>query len=627
MKSIFILVIFIIFTVVSSVVGMPPHPESVLDLSDDESDRIWQFRMDAMSRGLDAPGISVLDNMQPVRRDDPNEVMLRVPVILVDFDDNEAARNDHPSAYYDELLFSLDEYETGSMRDWYSENSDGAVHIIGQVIGWFRMEEDYSYYVNEQFGIGNYPRNSQRLAEDLVQIADEDIDYGEFDNDDDGQVDAVFIVFAGEGAEENPRNEDLIWSHSWRLRMRIELDNVDVYDYVVVPENGRIGVFGHELGHALFGLPDLYDTRGGSAGIGNWSMMSYGAWGDNGRRPVHFDAWCKLQLGWVNARVIDEDDVFALDPVEETHEIIILWNPDDRGDEYFLAENRAHIGFDGELPGTGLLVYHCDDSRPNNDYPWWPGHEDDRHNIVSIEQADGNWDLEQDENLGDEGDPFPGSEDNRRFDADSNPNSRDYGGNDTGVAIVNISHVGNRITARWMVGVEGPGVAEHIIALSEGWNLISSQVTPPDDDIRIVMAQLVQDDLLFILKDARGRFYAPFIGENGFNNIPGWNETHGYYARALADCELIIAGRIIDAQQPIPAPSGWQIVPYYPDYELSAEEAFQSIADDMRMAKNARGRFYIPEIPFNNMSDLRPGEGYQVYLHRDVELIYPEQDD
>ncbi len=38
------------------------------------------------------------------------------------------------------------------------------------------------------------------------------------------------------------------------------------------------GVFAHEMGHAAFGLPDLYDTDNSSEGLGNWSLMAGGSW-------------------------------------------------------------------------------------------------------------------------------------------------------------------------------------------------------------------------------------------------------------------------------------------------------------------------------------------------------------
>ena len=77
-----------------------------------------------------------------------------------------------------------------------------------------------------------------------------------------------------------------------------------VGDYTIQPENGGLGVFAHEYGHDL-GLPDHYDTAGGSNATGFWTVMSSGSYlgegkDDIGQGPGDFGAWDKLQLGWLN---------------------------------------------------------------------------------------------------------------------------------------------------------------------------------------------------------------------------------------------------------------------------------------------------------------------------------------
>ena len=74
------------------------------------------------------------------------------------------------------------------------------------------------------------------------------------------------------------------------------------------PENGGVGVIAHETGHD-YGLPDEYDTTyAGEASSAFWTIMSSGSYGgDNsngiGNWPIHFNAWDKFQLGWLNYEV------------------------------------------------------------------------------------------------------------------------------------------------------------------------------------------------------------------------------------------------------------------------------------------------------------------------------------
>ena len=133
--------------------------------------------------------------------------------------------------------------------------------------------------------------------------------------------------------------------------------------YLTVPEDCKIGVCAHELGHLLFGFPDLYDTDGSSEGIGNWCLMAAGSWGGGGDMPVHPSAWCKANQGWVTV-----DNGAAKRPcrrsqdVKTSQTVYRLWKDGATGNEYFLVENRQQIGFDASLPGGGLLVWHVDEA-------------------------------------------------------------------------------------------------------------------------------------------------------------------------------------------------------------------------------------------------------------------------
>ncbi|MCF7811728.1 M6 family metalloprotease domain-containing protein [bacterium] len=598
---------------------MPPHPKWLHESDAQARSELGAFFIDAHQRGVNSQGESIIETMNRIRRDDDEPITLRVAVILVDFDDNEADNDEYPIEHYEDMLFSVEQYETGSMRDYYLENSQGTVNIIGEVAGWYRMPQTYDYYCNGRYGLGGYPRNAQKMAGDALIAADDDLNYADFDNDNDGDAEGIFIVHAGMGAEEDPDNQDLIWSHAWTVRGVGELDNKSFYKYSTVPEDGRIGVYGHELGHSLFGLPDLYDTDYESKGVGDWSMMSYGSWGGEGLSPAHFDAWCKTQLGWANILELEYDTEFTLLPVETTNRIIKMWNPEQRGSQYFLIENRDSIGFDATLPGFGLLVYHVDDAMRNNDNPWWPDNQGYRHNLVAIEQADGEWHLELDENYGDTGDPYPGSSDNHTFDADTEPDSRDYNGDETGVAIREIESGDNGVFARWNVGVDPPEV-EQVIELTAGWNLISMNVIPNSCDIQDIFAQLFEADLIVQIKNSNGDFISPAWE---FYGIEFWNPNEGLHLNVRDDTELRITGISFDPQYPIRFKEGWQIMPYYPYYSLDVRTALKGLGGQLRIIKDVNGDFYWPQYDYSNMSEMRPGQGYFICVFDDVEMVFP----
>ncbi|MCI0486055.1 MAG: M6 family metalloprotease domain-containing protein [Blastocatellia bacterium] len=348
-------------------------------------------------------------------------------VILADFPDNQGQRD--PQEFSD-LLFSLGTYPTGSMRDYYSEVSYGKLDVTGHVTSWLRMPKPYSYYVNGESGMSaKYPENSQGLTEDALKAAARLVDFREFDQDGDGFLDGLFIVHAGSGAEvieDADTRRQMIWSHKWHLKEPLTLGGVKAYAYSIEPENGVMGVFAHEFGHVL-GLPDLYDTTNRSAGAGMWCLMASGSWGGGGRRPTHLCAWSKAHLGWLKPKNITDTNTIELMAIEDSAISYRLWTDGKSGQEYFLLENRQAQGFDEDLPGTGLLIWHIDDGQSDNDDP--------RHYRVGLEQADGKRDLERGQNEGDDSDPYPGDTGSTLFDDASKPNSRDYFGDPTNVEV------------------------------------------------------------------------------------------------------------------------------------------------------------------------------------------------
>ncbi|MEZ4649337.1 MAG: immune inhibitor A [Candidatus Eisenbacteria bacterium] len=129
----------------------------------------------------------------------------------------------------------------------------------------------------------------------------------------------------------------------------------------------EIGVVCHEPGHGL-GLPDLYDTYeeigvlGDSQGIGYWGLMGAGNW-NKPALPGHMTAHSKWRLGWLDYLDILQDGVIWLPPIETEPVAARVWSFGAGGPEYFLVENRQPIGFDANLKGQGLVIYHVDDLR------------------------------------------------------------------------------------------------------------------------------------------------------------------------------------------------------------------------------------------------------------------------
>ncbi|MEN6403091.1 MAG: M6 family metalloprotease domain-containing protein [Armatimonadia bacterium] len=437
-----------------------PHPRL---LANDKVMARLRGRQSKRGVGIDQPGRSPLQ----MRSLAAGKASQRVTgtwnalVLLVDFSDNTPTV--YPGAgaatHYADMLFSTGTYPTGSMNDYYKEVSHNSFSVGGAVAGgasnWYRAPQTYAYYVNGHYGDESpYPNNCQKLVEDLVDSADADVNFANYDNDGDGYVDALFVVHAGPGAEYTGDVND-IWSHKWSINPRAK-DGKFVYVYSIEPEDGEIGVFCHEFGHVL-GLPDLYDTDYTSSGVGYWSLMAAGSWGGDGAHaatPSHLDIWSKIQLGWSMPIIPTMNATGMPIPDSETTPVCLrLWTNGAMGNEYFLVENRQKTGFDTYLPAAGLCIWHIDESKSNNNSEWWSGMPSASHYKVALEQADEQWNLEHKINRGDAGDVFGGPPPAAFFDGMGLRNSNSYAGVATNVAVSNIMLAGPFITADIAVSV------------------------------------------------------------------------------------------------------------------------------------------------------------------------------
>jgi immune inhibitor A len=366
--------------------------------------------------------------------------VVRVIVVLVNFTDKQMTNT---AAHFNDLFFSQGVIPTKSVREYYKDVTHGIIDIQGQVVGPFTMPQTLATYAHGASGLGNALPNARTMARDAVTAADPVVNFAPFDNDGNGFVDAFIVIHAGPGGEVTGNPGD-IWSHKWVLDGGAKtVDGTKIFGYLTVPEDCKIGVCSHELGHLLFGFPDLYDTDNTSEGIGNFCLMAAGSWGGGGDTPVHPSAWCKANQGWAAVTNVMANGAKNIEDVKTSHQVFRLWKDGASGSEYFLVENRQKTGFDASLPGGGLLIWHIDDSQSGNT--------DETHYKVALMQADAKKDLEHNVNRGDAGDPYPGTANNTGFNSTSTPNSKSYSGQDTCIAVNGIGAAGPVMTANLRV--------------------------------------------------------------------------------------------------------------------------------------------------------------------------------
>ena len=252
---------------------------------------------------------------------------------------------------------------------------------------------------------------------------------------------------------------------------------IRVNDYIMQPAQStrsgmiEIGVFSHEFGHAL-GLPDLYDTDYSSDGVGSWCLMASGSW-STPSSPTHLSAWCKEMMGWI-VPVFPQENVLGMEfpNAEENPYAVKLWthgqldpyigrysHGQDVGREYFLIENRQHLGSELHLPNTGLLIWHIDNTRNSNS--------NENHRMVDVKAADGHF------NGSNMGDTWPGSTNNYNFDFETIPPSTGWAGVNTEIAVLNVSESDTTMTADIEIHESNPhlSITDMLISDTNGDNV------------------------------------------------------------------------------------------------------------------------------------------------------------
>ena len=262
----------------------------------------------------------------------------------------------------------------GSMYDYFYAQSDGQFQLTFDVVGPVTVSNTQSYYgSNDSSGNDKYPAT---MVGEALKLANQYVNYADYDWDGDGEVDQVYVVYAGKG-EADGGAANTIWPHAWTLSSAryygdgsgaLTLDGVRIDSYACGGElNGStgnlagIGTMCHEFSHCL-GYPDYYDTDySGGQGMGYWDLMDSGSYNDDGYRPAGYTTHERWEAGWRQpielTATTQVSNMKSL--VDSDAKSYIIYNQGNRN-EYYILENRQQEGWDAGIPGEGLLIVHVD---------------------------------------------------------------------------------------------------------------------------------------------------------------------------------------------------------------------------------------------------------------------------
>lgn len=375
--------------------------------------------------------------------------------ILVQFPDDPSTVDDDPvvfpatrekiERYCNEEGYT-DDGNTGSVRDYFYDQSNGLLDYTMSVTQIITMPQPRDYYNYEDYPTNNTLRASGQsgrllMADSAEVLKNENFDFSGLSFDSNGNVLSTNIFFAGGTSGVWPLG---LWPHQWATayssRPEIIVNGEVRYLYLyqitnLFTNSATVGTFIHESGHLILDYPDLYDYGGESSGIGTHGIMASGNFGNGGKSPTPINLYFKDILGWAEVTDIEAFDYVEASLPTTGNIGYRITNPNDI-DEFFIIENRGYangaIGGDKwaeHSPDEGIMIWHVDDGViGNNDEQMTQA----QHYQVSLEQQDGLFELESGGSA-DAQDAYDINSAN--FNDNSSPNADWWSGASSGISI------------------------------------------------------------------------------------------------------------------------------------------------------------------------------------------------
>ncbi len=310
-------------------------------------------------------------------------------VILVNFKDVSFNAANTQSAMSD--LMNSDSYTyngaTGSVRKYFSDQSEGQYTPQFDVVGPVTLPNNMAHYGgNDAYGDDKLPGD---MVIEACSIANalHNVNFTQYDNDSDGEVDFVYIIYAGKGEADGGADET-IWPHNWSISGAYyysnctyatsarKFDGKTIDNYACSGEidgqtgkRAGIGTLAHEFSHVI-GLPDLYDIDYGQnyedeMTPGEWHIMDGGSYNNNGNTPPNYTIYDKYFLGWktptylgataqnLSLKAAGTDGYNAYQITTSGNSLLAATSTTTA----YYIENRQQSGWDAHVPGHGLVIW------------------------------------------------------------------------------------------------------------------------------------------------------------------------------------------------------------------------------------------------------------------------------
>lgn len=275
---------------------------------------------------------------------------------------------------------------TGSVKRYFSDMSGGKFKPQFDLYGPITMPKNAAYYGEGSSSMERY----RELVSEACTMMDDSLDFSKYDADKDGNVDLVYIIYAGYG-ESVSSIDSTLWPKAFVCGTNIKKDGKYVRLAGISNElNGHpdvhysstsgllingVGLFCHEFSHCM-GLPDFYPTVSpqwttangkqdfdayDNQGMEEWDVMDNGIYLYNGYSPTAYTAWEREKMGWLTIETLTREGKVELKSIDQGGKAYRIKNDKNTsGNEYYIVENIQAKGWNYKLPASGMMVSHVE---------------------------------------------------------------------------------------------------------------------------------------------------------------------------------------------------------------------------------------------------------------------------
>lgn len=342
----------------------------------------------------------------------PHKGSPKALVILVEFQDVKFKTSD-PVATFTHYLKGADGEATpkannayvtkgmvnyGSVSQYFKDMSQRKFTPQFDIVGPVTVSKNSAYYGSNT---GGTDANFKEMIAEACKNVSTNVNFADYDQDNDGYIDLVYIIYAGYSESFGGNSADCLWPKSGSAtfnepgtNISLKLNGKMISRYGInnelngTPKNwidgkpllNGIGLFCHEFSHTM-GLPDLYPTVEASR-VDNqnpeyWDLMDGGEYTYSGYFPTPYSPWEMDVMDWTAPIELgDEAKQVNLDSYANSR---TAYKINGENDEYLLIQNIQTEGWWSGITQafktTGMLVWRIDypyttvslDNRLNNE--------------------------------------------------------------------------------------------------------------------------------------------------------------------------------------------------------------------------------------------------------------------